>query len=84
MSPTQPAAQAEVDLSYVMTGGTKHYVCSGGRIALCGVDLAGAHLCPTDMSCGCSVCVDCVRVDRLWGPTRCPMTGGLCDCVPID
>lgn len=71
-----------IDLSLEMGGGLKHYACSGGRVAFCGIDLRGAHLCPTDLSCGCVVCPECARVDRRWGPTRCPLTSGPCECVP--
>lgn len=71
---------AEVDLSLSMGGGVKHYVCSGGRVAFCGLDLRGAHVCPADMSCGCMVCPDCDRVHRRTLPA-CPLTGGPCDCV---
>lgn len=38
----------DVDLSLEMHGGTKHYVCSSGRVAICGRDLLGAHICPAD------------------------------------
>ena len=71
---------AELDLSLSMDGGVKHYVCSSGRVAFCGLDLSGAHICPGDLSCGCVVCPDCDRVHRATIPA-CPLTGGPCDCV---
>ncbi|MEI7591656.1 MAG: hypothetical protein WCK41_00375 [Actinomycetes bacterium] len=63
--------------------GLKHYYCeqryrneSGQRVAICGVILDGAHICPRDMSCGCILCPDC---DAMSGP-NCPVLGGPCIC----